>query len=363
MSNSAVHFLILLQNSRIFPMKAISILWMMVIFLLACKPAVKEETESTETVDQSPVRIEILDSDVEQILSKAAQIKTIARGFNWAEGPLWLKEEQALIFSDVPENKIYRWSEPDSLSIWLEPSGYTGPPEKKREGSNGLLLDQKGRLILCQHGDRRIALMDTSTSAPKPRFITIADEWRNKRLNSPNDAAFFKGELFFTDPPYGLPGQDEDPEKELGINGVYRIGNNGLVILVENSLTRPNGIAFNETKNVMYVANSDPGNAVWMKYDMTDKNKPVSKVLFDATEEVGKANGLPDGLKVHPSGYVFATGPGGVWIFSPEDRLSARIHIPQATANCAFDDTFSHLFIAADSTMISVSLETAPLKK
>jgi len=333
---------------------------LLLVITMACNPTKPEnapvEGESKEHT--YTITVEILQSDVKKIIDEKAEIKTIARGLNWAEGTLWLKDQKALLFSDVPENKIYKWTEAGGSSIWLEPSGYTGPKEVKREGSNGLILNSQGQLIICQHGDRRIALMDAPLNAPVPKFITVADGWRNNRLNSPNDGAFnSKGDFYFTDPPYGLPGQDEDPEKEIGFSGVYRVGNNGLVIMVVDSLKRPNGIAFSPIDNAMYVANSDPKHAIWVKYAPDEKGNLAGKLLYDATDLVDKVNGLPDGLKVHPSGYVFATGPGGIWIFSPDDKISARIHIPQATANCAFDDDFSHLYIAADSTVIRVSLK------
>lgn len=304
----------------------------------------------------SGFRIELLEKGAEAILPKNSEIKTVASGFNWSEGPLWLKDQQALLFSDVPENKIFKWSEKEGLTVWLEPSGYTGADSLDREGSNGLLLDQTGSLILCQHGDRRISRMEAPLDQPSPAFSMIADKWRGKKLNSPNDAALYNDNIYFTDPPYGLPGQDENAEKEIGFSGVYRITPPGLVILVEDELSRPNGIAFNPATNSMYVSNSDPKDAKWMKYQMNAGNIEEGKVLFDATDQVSLYSGLPDGLKIHPSGYVFATGPGGIWVFSPEDVLSARIYIPQATSNCAFDDTFSHLYVTADSTVIRIPL-------
>lgn len=325
------------------------------IIILGCK--------QEQRVSPSQYSVEIFSDDARSLISDTAVIKVIARGFNWSEGTLWLKEQHELIFSDVPENKIYSWSEKKGLAVWLEPSGYTASQETKREGSNGLLLNDQGQLVLCQHGDRRIAVMDSPLSSPQPKFISIADNWRGKKFNSPNDAAYYNGDLYFTDPPYGLPGQEEDPEKELGFSGVFRITPKGLVILVDDKLSKPNGIAFSPATNSMYVSNSDPKKAIWTKYELTGKTLPVGKVIFDATEKVTTLNGLPDGLKVHPTGYVFATGPGGIWVFSPNDQLVALIHIPQATANCAFDDTYSNLYVAADSTILKISLIAPPLRR
>ncbi|MEP6645515.1 MAG: SMP-30/gluconolactonase/LRE family protein [Saprospiraceae bacterium] len=329
-----------------------------------CKQINQPKQQITTGGKEAPISIEILDRKAKLFLSENSKVTTIARGFTRAGGTLWLKDQQALLFSDVPENKIYRWSEKDGLTTYVEPSGYTGPKEKKREGSNGLLLNDKNQLVICQYGDRRIAIMDAPLSAPSPKFITLEDIWRYKRLNSPNDATYHKGMLFLTDPPYGLPGQDEDPEKELDFSGVYRVGHTGVIIMVLDTLTRPNGIGFAPDSDIMYVSNSDPKKAVWMKYTPDAEGHLNGKMIYSATDLVGKVNGLPEGLKVHPSGYVFATGPGGLWVFSPDDEVVARIHIPQATANCAFDDTYSHLYISADSTIIQVTLKPwAEVKK
>ena len=340
---------------------------LLLILTLSIGCGKKSPTDNTisnqETVKpQEQITIEILQDEARNIIDEKAEIRTIAKGLNWAEGPLWLKEQKILIFSDVPENRIYSWSETAGQNIWLEPSGYTGPKEVKREGSNGLLLNEKGQLVLCQHGDRRMAILDSPLSDPQPKFISIADRWNQKRFNSPNDAVYYKGMLFFTDPPYGLPKQDDDPEREIDFCGVFKIDQHGVVSMVIDSLSKPNGIAFSPDQKNMYVANSDPQKAIWMKYEI-DKERMKGKVLYDATDLVGKVNGLPDGLKVHPNGYLFATGPGGIWIFSPDDKLCARIHIPQATANCAFDDSYSNLYIAADSTVLKVSLKQSVAQK
>lgn len=322
--------------------------------LFACKP--KSVSTEEPVKGTAGYNIEILDPIVKSIIDDKATPKVIASGFNWAEGPLWLPSQNALLFSDVPENKIYRWSQQDGVTIYLDSAGYTGPAEFPAEGSNGLFLNDQGQLVICQHGDRRVAVMDAPLSDPQPKFITLANKWRGNRFNSPNDGAFYKGELFLTDPPYGLPGKDKDSLKELSFNGVYRVGQKGVVIKIIDDLKRPNGIAFNPRTNMMYISNSDPDRAIWMKYDMGDPNNPYPHLLYNATKIAGTVSGLPDGLKVHPKGYVFATGPGGIWVFSEEDKLVAKIHIPQETSNCAFDDTFSNLYVTADSTVIQIPL-------
>src|SRR4030095_15013947 len=180
-----------------------------ITLLLACKSKLDiNDLIHPNPGPNDPITIEIFQSEARSIITEESEIKTIAKGFNWSEGPVWIKDQKALLFSDVPENKIYKWTEKGGLNTWLEPSGYTGPQEIKREGSNGLLLNKEGQLVICQHGDRRIVIMEAPLSAPEPNFIAVADSWRNKKLNSPNDAAYRNGTLYFTDPPYGLPGQD-----------------------------------------------------------------------------------------------------------------------------------------------------------
>lgn len=309
--------------------------------------------------DPAPTWIQIVDDRILEIIDTTERIETIASGFQWSEGPVWSEQLEALLFSDVPTNTIYIWKN-DSLSEWLTPSGYTGPEDKVREGSNGLAINSDGELILCQHGDRRVARLDTSLSSPIPAFSTIANKWRGLRFNSPNDLAFSDGNIYFTDPPYGLPGQDQDPDKEIGFSGIYRINKDGLVILIDNALSRPNGIAFSPNQKFMYISNSDPENAIWVKYEMNDHHIVKKSVLYDATKFTSSSPGLPDGLKVHPSGYIFATGPGGIWVFSPDNQLVAKLKIEQATSNCAFNADYSQLFITADSLILRLQLKEYP---
>ena len=178
--------------------------------LFSCQ--IKEKKVTMQTIG-SIVR---LDDEIEKLIPPDAVIQVLAEGFDWSEGPLWIPGSDYLIFSDIPPNRIYKWSEDDSIKLFLEPSGYTGDvPFKGEPGSNGLVLDPDGALVLCQHGDRRIARMDAPLSNPEPLFTSLADNFEGKRLNSPNDACYdSKGNLYFTDPPYGLPGGINDPNKE-----------------------------------------------------------------------------------------------------------------------------------------------------
>jgi len=304
--------------------------------------------------------IERLDPAIDQVIPPGAAIEILGEGFNWSEGPVWVQDGQFLLFSDVPENKVFKWKEGEGVSEYLAPSGYTGEVERSGEGgSNGLLLDSEGNLVLCQHGDRRVARMDAPLDQPAATYITLADMWNGKRFSSPNDAAYNeKGDLYFTDPPYGLPGQDEDPDKEIDFEGVFRLTANGDVEVLTRELNRPNGIAFSPDEKRLYVANSDASRAIWMVYDLDTEGMIETGQLFhDATDQVPEASGLPDGLKVHSKGYVFATGPGGVWVFSPEGTLLGKIRTGQATANCAFDTNEEVLYMTADMYLMRVKLK------
>jgi gluconolactonase len=297
---------------------------------------------------------------IHQVIPEIAVIEILAEGFEWTEGPLWLPTENKLIFSDIPKNSIFEWSEKGGKKLYLKPAGYTGTENRGGEaGSNGLLLNDKNELVLCQHGDRRMAKMNAPLSSPKAEFTTIADKYEGKKLNSPNDAVYDKnGNLYFTDPPYGLEKNDKDPLKVLAFQGVYKLDKTGKITLLTKELSRPNGIAFSPDYKKMYVANSDPQKAIWMVYDV-DENGLLKKgkLFFDATDKTKTLKGLPDGMKVHKNGWIFATGPGGVLIFNPKGEHLGTIFTGEATANCAFNADYSELFITADDYLLRVKLK------
>ncbi len=298
---------------------------------------------------------EILITDVASEL-----VEILGEGFEWTEGPLWLEKENKLIFSDIPNNSVFEWTEKGGIKLYLKPSGYTGKEKRGGEtGSNGLLLNHKNELLLCQHGDRRIAKMNAPISNPKPEYKTVAAGFDGKKLNSPNDAVYHKnGDLYFTDPPYGLALNMDDPAKELDFQGIYKVDKSGKVTLLTNELSRPNGIAFSPDYKKLYVANSDPEKAIWMVYDVDRKGLLKNgKVFFDATDKTATLKGLPDGMKVHKNGWIFATGPGGVLIFSTEGEHLGTIITGEATANCAFNADYSELFITADDFLLRVKLK------
>ena len=282
--------------------------------------------------------------EVNQVINPETEIEVLAEGFSWSEGPLWIEDGQYLIFSDVPQNRVYKWDEEDSITVFLEPSGYTSETRRGGEpGSNGLFLDPAGQLVLCQHGDRRVARLNSSLQDASPSYSTIVDNYSGKRLNSPNDGSFHpSGELYFTDPPYGLAGGENDPAKELDFHGVYGWNGESLNV-VTDKMTRPNGLAFSPDGNRLYVANSDPEYAVWMMFDrQSDGSWSDGQVFFDATSRVANSKGLPDGLKVNDDGIIFATGPGGVYIFSPDADLLGIINTGQPTSNCALGSESKH---------------------
>jgi gluconolactonase len=258
----------------------------------------------------------------------------------------------------VPTNTIYQWTEEKGASIYLTPSGYTGEaPRGGEPGSNGLTLDVEGNLLLCQHGDRRIAMMNTSIAEPASDFTTISDTYNGKRFNSPNDLVFHNYDIYFTDPAYGLEKQMDDPKKELPFQGMYRIPAEGQVQLMIDSLTRPNGIGFSPDGKKMYVANSDSEKARWYEYSINDSLKITSgKIVWDATEQAKTEKGLPDGLKVDAQGNIFATGPGGIWIFSGDGKLLGKIKLEEATSNCALTADGKTLFVTNDMLVLKIKL-------
>ena len=331
-----------------------AITWMTIISFVSCKQ------NQTLTELKTAGHIEIYDPEMLQIIDSNAVIEILAEGFNWSEGPLWLPSENKLIFTDVPENTIYAWDDKNGKQVYLNPSGYTIiNPKGGKEGANGLALDSKGNLILCQHGNRAVAKMIAPLQSPKDSFEYLALTYQGRKFNSPNDVHITKdGEMFFTDPPYGLPGQDKDSIKEIPYSGVYRLKTDGTIILLDSTLTRPNGITFSADEKIMYVANSDPDKSFWKKYILDDqKNIVESSTFADVTHLVSKLKGLPDGMKIGKNGYIYASGPGGILIFNQNSRHVGTINTGQATANCALDADEKYLYMTADEFLMRVRLK------
>lgn len=304
--------------------------------------------------------IEILDNEALNIIDSNAAIEIIAGGFTWTEGPLYFPDQKFLLFSDIPNNKVYKWSEGGAVVTYLEPSGFTGKVYKGKEpGSNALLLSPQHEFVLLQHGDRRIAKMDAELSVPRASFTTLASGYNGKRFNSPNDGVYAKdGSLYFTDPPYGLANRLEDSTKELPFQGVFVLRTNGKVELLTDEIKFPNGITLSPDEKFLYVSNSDPDNKIWMKYELDEKGLIKSKTQFySAAKDNGIDNGNPDGLKMNKAGYLFASGPKGIWIFSPPGKVIARIYTGQPTSNCALANNEKDLFITCAAFVMRVKLK------
>ncbi|MEX0586686.1 MAG: SMP-30/gluconolactonase/LRE family protein, partial [Pirellulales bacterium] len=318
---------------------------------------------SAEPKYETHGRVVRLDPRLDAIVPRDAKMERLASGFEWSEGPVWHRGEKYLLFSDIPRNEIVRWTEADGAKSFIKPSGYTGkaPFTGAEPGTNGLALDADGNLLMCCHGDRQLVRLDLKTRERK----TLADRYQERRLNSPNDLVLHRsGDIYFTDPPYGLPKQYDDPARELDWCGVYRLSKDGTLTLLTKEMTRPNGIAFSPDQRTLYVAQSDPKAAIWKAFVVnSDGTLGKSRLLYDATQYVGKPDwpGLPDGLKVDEQGNLFATGPGGVWIFTAGGKPLGRLDTGEKTANCAFGDDGRTLYITADMHLVRIRLATKGL--
>ena len=298
---------------------------------------------------------------LDSLIAPGARIEKLAEGFQWAEGPVWISDGDYLLFSDVPGNKIHRWSERDGISVFLDPSGAENSTGFREPGSNGLIRGPAGTILMADHGTRTVARLDLATR--KKTFL--ATRFQGKRFNSPNDLVLSKrGVIYFTDPPYGLEGLNQSPLKEQPHNGVYRLDPDGTVTLIVSDLTFPNGVNLSPDERTLYVANSDPERPIVMAYSLDGNGNITGKRVFaDASAGVAaKLPGLPDGMALDKAGNLFATGPGGVSVYAPDGRLLGRIDTGEPVANVAFGGPDGRtLYLAANNAIARIRTLTKGL--
>ena len=305
-------------------------------------------------------RIVRLDPRLDLIVPRGAALEKVASGFGWADGPVWDAARGSLLVSDIPRNSVYEWREGQGLRLFMHPSGYTGAArfEGREPGSHGLAFDGDKRLVLCEHGDRRIARLETDG-----RKTTLADRYEGKRLNSPNDLVFAaNGDLYFTDPPFGLPQGFDDPQRELPWSGVYRLTPAGQLTLLTRELRAPNGIALSPSGRTLYVSNADRGRPVWMAYDLGPGGAlGDGRVFSDAGPWTRTRKGAPDGMKADAAGHLFAAGPGGVHVFAPDGAHLGSLELDVPVSNVAWGGGGSTLYVTASSAVYRIDLTTRGL--
>jgi gluconolactonase len=298
-----------------------------------------------------------LDPRFNELVPPGARLEKIVDDHGWTEGPVWVREGGYLLFSDVVKNAIYRWKDGEGERVFLPRSGYTGkqPFEGGEPGSNGLAIDREGRLVFCQHGERRIVRREVDG-----HLTILVDRYQGKRINSPNDLVFrSNGDLYFTDPPFGLPASYADPGKQLDVQGVYRLTPDGTLTLLTDELSGPNGIAFSPDERTLYVSNADARRLVWMAYEVKeDGTLGAGRVFYDGTRAFAGRPGTADGLKVDARGNIFAVGPGGVYVFAPDATLLGWFDFGGNVGNVAWGDDGSTLFVAANAAVYRVRLST-----
>ena len=318
-------------------------------FFSSCQPRPTEAPPAAVEIGE----IVKADLALDSIVTESSKIEKLAGGFLFTEGPVWVHEGY-LLFSDIPANSIFKWAPGGEVTLFRKPSGYDGSnaPEGAFIGSNGLTLDSEGRLVICEHGNRRVTRLEKDGS-----LTVLANKYKGKRLNSPNDLVYKSdGSLYFTDPPYGLVGKGDDLQKELDFNGIYRLAG-GELQLLHSEMKSPNGLAFSPDEKYLYVANSDRAKKIWMRFEVqSDSTIANGTVFYDATQETEE--GSPDGMKVDKNGNLYCTGPGGVWIFSPEGKHLGTIKPPENPANCHWGGSDGKtLYMTARTGLYRIRLE------
>lgn len=335
-------------------MTRFNVLLAFVLPLVSWASALAQPQPAKPTQEITIVR---LDPRFDKLVPLNMKVERIVSGRKWVEGPVWNRKEGYLLFSDIPTNSVIKWQEGKGTGVFLHPSGYTGktPFEGPEPGSNGLTFDPQGRLVLAEHGDRRIARLEKNGTK-----TTLVDRFEGKRINSPNDVVFkSNGDLYFTDPPFGLPKSFDDPRKETAFQGVYRYSKDGKVTLLTKDIKAPNGIAFSPDEKRLYISNSNAADAGWMGYDVkADGTIENGRILFNGTALVKKMPGAPDGMKVDREGNIFGAGPGGIYVISPDGKHLGSIEIGVPTGNVAWGEDGSSLFITSNTNVFRLKLTT-----
>ncbi len=328
------------------PLLGVTLMW-------AGAPAASQH-ERHAAVPKGP-QIDRLDARLDELVPRDARIEKLADGFAWTEGPVWNHAGGFLLFSDVPNNKIFKWKAGEGIRVFLERSGFTGEATftGREPGSNGLAFDSEGRLVFCQHGNRAISRLEKDG-----RRTVLVDRYQGKRINSPNDVIFkSNGDIYFTDPPFGLPGTYDDPAREVEFCGVYRVMKDGNVTLLTKEVQAPNGIAFSPDEKTLFV--SDSARTLWFAFEVkADGTLGASRVLYDGTALKKDRPGVADGLKVDAHGNLFAAAPGGIFVIAPDGTLLGRFDFGTATGNCAFGEDGQTLFITSNTGLYRVRLNT-----
>ena len=322
---------------------------------MAIAPGAFAQPQPAKPIQQ--IDIVRLDPGFDKLVPVNVNVERIVSSRAWVEGPVWNRREKYLLFSDIPTNSIIKWQEGKGTSVFFSPSGYTGtlPFEGPEPGSNGLAFDPEGRLVSAEHGDRRIGRLEKTG-----KKTTLVDRYEGKRINSPNDVVFkSNGDLYFTDPPFGLPKSYDDPLKETPFQGVYKFSKDGKLTLLTKDLKAPNGIAFSPDEKRLYISNADPSNAVWLVFDVNpDGTIANGKVLFNGTAWAKSKPGLPDGMKVDREGNIFGAGPGGIHVISPNGKHLGSIETGVPTGNLAWGEDGSSLFITSNTNVYRLKLTT-----
>jgi gluconolactonase len=337
---------------RALPLRIVAIVTGCATVVSACTPAdAPNRAPATSDATGGIVR---LDPALDATVPAGAKVEKVAGGFQFTEGPLWRPSEKRLWFSDVVGNLLRAVTPDGQVEVLIDhAAGQSKAPAGSYIGPNGLLAEEGGTVLMAQHANRQIVRVGADRQT-----TVVVDRFDGKRLNSPNDLAYGPGgALYFTDPPFGLPGQDKDPAKELNFNGVYRFAGGQLDALVRD-LGRPNGIGFSPDLRTMYVSNTEPARKVVMAYDVSsDGTVANGRIFADGTADT--APGMPDGLKVDTRGNVYATMPGGIWVIAPDGRHLGTIRVPEVAANCGWGDDGRTLYITAETSVYRIRLSAA----